>query len=58
MKLQKLIALVAILTLLVSAVASLSVNAAPRSAPALRPAASWSGPAGFDVSPLLRTLAT
>src|SRR4051812_27238721 len=58
MTLRKLIAWVAILTLLASTLAALSVSAAPSAAPALRPAPRWASAAGFDVSPALRDLAT
>ena len=58
MKLPKLVYLVAILSLLAGTVASLSASAAPRTTPVLRPTPHWSTPAGFDVSPTLRALAS
>lgn len=58
MKFQKLIASVAILTLLAGALASLSASAAPHTTPVRQPVPRWSAPAGFDVSPTLRALAT
>jgi hypothetical protein len=57
MKMQKLIAWVAVFSLLAGTVAAFSVSAAAPAVPALRPAPQWATAAGFDVSPPLRDLA-
>ena len=58
MKLQRLPALLALLTLLISPSAALSARAVPPAASALRPAPHTVTAAGFDVSLPLRDLAT